>query len=134
MTDEATCGTGMAASAVLPTRMAEVVAAMADVLTRHTESLNPGEPAAEAEREAWLAIAAEQRQIARHLTASADRMEAQRELPLADHDMAALTSPDATSAFAHFVTAQERLSDLLTEQLVEYRSMLADIRGTDAEA
>ena len=133
MVDEPTCGTGMAANAILPTRMAEVLAAMADVLTRHTESLDPDEPAAAAEKDAWLAIAAEQRRIAGHLTATADRMAATKDLPLADHDMSALTSTEARSAFAHFVTAQERLSDLLTEQLVQYRAMLADIRDTDAE-
>lgn len=134
MADEPTCGTGMAANAVLPTRMAEVAASLADVLTQHTESLNPEEPAAAAEREAWLTIAAEHRQLASRLTAAADRMEAQHDLPPADHDMSVLTSAEGLSAFEHFVTAQERLRDLLTTQLVEYRSMLADSRGTDAEA
>lgn len=133
MADENTCGTGMAANAILPTRMAGVAAAMADVLTRHTDSLDPDEPAGEAERDAWLAIAAEHRRIASHLSAAADQMEAQNALPLASHDMSVLTSGDAVSAFEHFVHAQEQLSELLTEQLVEYRAMLADSRGTDAE-
>ena len=124
MAEEATCGTGMAASAVLPTRMSAVVAAMADMLTRHTDSLDPNDPDAEAEREAWLAIAAEQRQLAGRLAAAADRMEAQRGLPEAHHDVAELSAPDAVAAFEHYVHAQEQLSTLLTQQLVEYRAML----------
>lgn len=132
MTDENTCGAGMAANAILPTRMAGVVAAMADLLTRHTDSLDPDDPAAEAERDAWLAIAAEHRRIAGHLSAAADRMEAQHALPMASHDAAVLSTGEAMSAFEHFVHAQEQLSELLTDQLVEYRAMLSNTR--DAEA
>lgn len=131
MAEEATCGIGMAANAALPTRMAAVAAAMADVLTRHTDSLDPDEAAGAAEREAWLTIAAEQRQLAVRLTAAADRMEAQAGLPMAAHDMAALTAPEASEAFAHFVHAQQRLNELLTEQLVEYQAMLAE--GADGD-
>ena len=124
MSEEATCGTGMAASAVLPSRMSAVLAAMADMLTRHTDSLDTQDPAALSERDAWLAIAAEQRQLAGHLAAAADHMEAQRGLATAEHDVASLSSPDSIAAFEHFVHAQEQLNSLLSQQLVEQRAML----------
>lgn len=134
MTEEATCGTGMAAGAALPTRMAGVVAAMADVLTRHTDSLDPEEPAGAEERDAWLRLAADNRQLATRLMAVADRMESQQGLPVAGHDMAVLMSDDATAAFEHLVHAQEQLHALLTEQLVEFRAMLAQMRQAEPGA
>lgn len=124
MADEATCGTGMASNAILPTRMAEVMAALADVVTRHTESLDSDEVAGAAESEAWLAIATEHRQLARQLSAAADHMESQQDLPVANHDMSVLTSENAMSALEHYVAAQERLSELLRQQLSEFRTML----------
>ena len=44
--DQPTCGKGLAANAVLPARLGELMAARAEVLERHMKALDPTEPTA----------------------------------------------------------------------------------------
>lgn len=128
MSDEATCGTGMAAQSVLPRRLAALADATANVLTGHLRSLDPAEPDAAAEREAWQAIADDHREIANRLRAVADRMAATRDLPLADHDMAVLADERSTAEFEAYVDAHRELLTLLQEAADVNEEMLAAIR------
>lgn len=119
MSDEATCGTGMAQYAALPMRMAELTAALADVLTRHTEALDTDEPAGAQEREAWLAVASEHRDLTARLSAAGDRMASYGGMPSATHDLSVLTAPEAVRSYEHFAAAQLRLHDLLAEHIAD---------------
>jgi hypothetical protein len=50
--DQPTCGHGLAGNAVLPAKLAELMAAQADVLERHTLALDPSDLHARRELEA----------------------------------------------------------------------------------
>jgi hypothetical protein len=62
--DQPTCGKGIAANAVLPAKLAELTAATAEVLERHTKALDLTDPAAREEREAYVALVRAHRAIA----------------------------------------------------------------------
>lgn len=125
MSDEMTCGKGLAKKSALPEQLAEVTGAMAEVLTAHLSSLHPGKESSWPEREAYTALADELRRIAAALTMTSDRMAAQRDLPLAEHDAAALMSATAMGAFERFVRAERELVELLQQALAEEEAMLA---------
>jgi formiminotetrahydrofolate cyclodeaminase len=60
MSEQPTCGHGLAANANLPAAMGSVLAGMAQNLDAHQAALDPGDPAARAELRAYLTLVAEQ--------------------------------------------------------------------------
>src|ERR671935_3226006 len=55
--NQPTCGKGLAANAALPAKLAELVAARAEVLERHTQALDLTDPNARHELDAYTALA-----------------------------------------------------------------------------
>ena len=108
MADEPTCGKGVAAN-----------------LEAHMPALDRADPAAAREHEVYAALAAEHRDLAARLTATAERMAAQRDLPMGRHDEGALAGPEVRAAFERLVRVQDELADLLRERLELHRAMLA---------
>lgn len=115
MSDEPTCGKGLAEHSVLPRKLAAVASAMAEVLEHHRTSLDASDPGGRAEDDAYRTLAHDFRSIAVTLTATADRMAGYRDLPMASHDEAALMNPEAVEKFERFVQAERELLQLLQD-------------------
>jgi hypothetical protein len=129
--DEApTCGKGLAQTSPLPTTMAELMGAMADVLDAHLPSLDPSDPASTREREAYRSLVEDHRDAARQLQAIGAQMAGYRDLPMGRHDKAVLGGPAAVSAFKRFVDREHALLELLQQRLADDHDMLQSMRAT----
>ena len=123
-----TCGKGLAAHATLPSKLAELLGALADNLSLHQETLDRSDPAARAEHDVYVNLERQYRDVVRQLTSIADHMDAARNLPMGKHDADRLADPMLFVAFARFVTLEEELLQLLDRDLERDRVMLAASR------
>jgi hypothetical protein len=130
MTEEMTCGRGLAENAKLPATLARLTGAMAGILELHMTALDLTDPRAKAEYDAYERLAGEHRKIAEQLRETADRMGASWNLPMGRHDEQAMSGPRFVQAFEDFVHSKEELRALLHETAEEDREMLAAMRGT----
>jgi uncharacterized damage-inducible protein DinB len=106
--DQPTCGTGLAANAVLPAKLAEWTAARAEVLQRHTQALDRTDPAAREEVAGYTALVHAHRTIAGALARLAQQMAGYRDLPMGWHDAAVLADPTRQAAAYQRLVALER--------------------------
>ena len=124
MEQQPTCGQGLAHNAALPAKLAEVFAAVAEVLEFHLTALDPKDTGSRPEFDAYVALATEHRELESRVRALAMQMESYRDLPMARHDMTVMRSPDAAKAFEQLVAQKEALAALLREWVDEHRAML----------
>lgn len=129
MSDELTCGTGLAEQAALPAKLAELSASLAKVLEVHQKSLVLSDPDATLEHEAYTKVARQHREVAAQLQASASQMAEYRDLPAAKHDESAVAGRAAFEAFEQFVNIEQDLLTLLQDAVTEGREMLAAMRA-----
>jgi hypothetical protein len=123
--DQPTCGQGLAANAVLPAKLGELLDATAEVLDRHTRALDPAEPAGRAERDAYAALVGAHRTIAGELARLAQQMEGYRDLPMPRHDEAVLADPAGQAeAFRRSVAVERELLQLLTAKVAAEERLL----------
>ena len=123
--DQPTCGKGIAANAVLPAKLAELTAATAEVLERHTKALDLTDPAAREELEAYAALVRAHRAIAGELASLAQQMVGYRDLPMGRHDEAVMADPAGQAdAFRRFVAAERELLVLLGAKVAEDEQLL----------
>ncbi len=116
--DRPTCGGGLAANAALPEQLARLLSERAEVLERHTKALDPSDPKAQPERDAYASLTGAHRDIAARLTDLARQMADCRDLPMPDHDMRVMADPDGqAAAFRRFVAAERELLELLQAKL-----------------
>ena len=127
MDDQPTCGKGLAAHSTLPAQLAAVSNAVADVLEHHQAGLVLSDANAQRERDAYRELVDAHRLAAAQLEATAKRMAAYRDLPMGEHDMNALMSPENTGAFARLVASEEALLALLRARVAEHRAMLSEM-------
>lgn len=126
MTEQPTCGQGLAAHAALHTRLADLLSAVGTNLDLHLTSLDPSDEVSQPEVDAYTSLVKQHRDLAARLRATADEMASYRDLPMANHDMDVLSGPDATEAFRELVARQEELLLLLQQWNEEYHAMLED--------
>jgi hypothetical protein len=113
-----TCGEGLAANAALPAKLAELMAAQAEVLKRHTRALDLTDAAAQKERDAYTRLECAHRDAAGELADLAKEMAGYRNLPMGRHDMTVMTDPKGQmEAFRRFVTVEQELVALLQAKL-----------------
>ena len=129
MSEQPTCGKGLAEQARLPAVLADVVAGVAKVLDCHTRALDPDNEPAHRELDTYIALVTEHRAVASQLRAIARHMESSRDLPMAPHDHAAMMDRDAVDAFDQFITAERALAKLLSAQVEQHQSMLDQMRS-----
>lgn len=129
MSDELTCGTGLAEQAALPAKLAELTASLAKVLEVHQKSLVLSDPDARLEQEAYAKLARQHREVAARLQAAANQMGEYRDLPAAKHDESAVAGLVSVEAFEQFVNVEQDLLTLLQDAVTEGRKMLAAMRG-----
>jgi hypothetical protein len=85
MSDEQTCGKGLAERSVLPRKLAELTTAMAEVLAYHQRSLDCEDDRARHELHAYVRLEEESRVISSLLRSTAERMAGYRDLPMGRH-------------------------------------------------
>jgi len=127
--EEPTCGRGLAQSAAVPAGLAAVAAGFAQNLEIHIRSLDPGDAAAVQERTVYEGIFRNLRSAAADLGTAAAEMALAVDLPMVEHDMAAITTPDVLDAFERSVVAEDELRRLLDARHVDNEQMLKAIRA-----
>ena len=130
MDEPQTCGKGLAERAVLPSRLANFIDALAALLEQHQKSV-PGDDADSArEREAYRSLARQYRSVSRTLGAAAAEMAGYRHLPMAPHDIAVLVSPENAGAFDRVVAAEQAVAELLQSMLPRDEEMLRSMKDS----
>jgi hypothetical protein len=124
MDNPTTCGQGLAEHAELPGRMSDLVLALAEVLERHTKSLDLTDAAARMELHVYQDLTERFGRIAVTLQAVAREMERHRALPMGAHDADKLADPSVATAFEQLVSREQQLLELLQHSLEQHRRML----------
>lgn len=95
MSEQPSCGEGLAAHSALPAKLADLTAAVADILDAHTAALDLDDENAKRELDAYLKLVAEQRRTAADLRSTAAQMSGYRDLPKGRHDPRVMSAPPA---------------------------------------
>jgi hypothetical protein len=127
--EEPTCGTGLAETSALPAAVARVLSAVAAVLENHIDALDLSREESKPEHDAYRELAKRHRDSASQLQAVADLMAGCRDLPMAVHDPAAMTSPKSLMSFEQLVESERELFKLLIIRTKENDVMLAEFQG-----
>jgi len=122
--EQPTCGKGLAEHSVVPAKMAEWLAAMADNLALHQKTLVSSDENTRRELDAYVRLTSAYRNIADRLRATAAEMAGYRDLPMGAHDETAFADPKFGEAFARFVQLERELLDLLRAALTRDEHML----------
>ena len=121
-----TCGMGLAQNAVIPAKMAEMIAALAAVLQTHVPTIDTALEAGRHEYDAYVMLARQYDAIASDLGSTAAQMAACRDLPMAPHFESALTDPRLLATFETYVQRAGELLELLSARVEGDRTMLAE--------
>jgi hypothetical protein len=128
MSEEQTCGKGLAEHSALPAKLAALTASMAALLAAHQHSIDVADENGRQELKAYVRLEEEHRMIASLLEQTAKRMAGYRELPMARHDLRVLASAENAEAFAKLVKVEQELADLLRGTIARQRQMLGQTR------
>jgi hypothetical protein len=127
--EEATCGKGLAANSTLPTKLGDLLAAVADVLATHTKALDLEDNDSRQEYDAYMKLIDQHRRAAVELHSISEQMASYRDLPMGPHDLEVLSSPEAADVFEELVNLEQELLSLLEERLDEHRPLLGELRA-----
>jgi hypothetical protein len=112
--DQPTCGKGLAANSALPAKLADLIAATAEVLERHMKALDLNDPDSRKEFDAYAKLARAHRDIVGELESLAGQMAGYRDLPMGRHDEKIMANPQGQAeAFERYVRIEEELFELL---------------------
>jgi uncharacterized protein YndB with AHSA1/START domain len=125
--ETSTCGAGLAQHAAVPRRMAIFLAELVKTLELHREMLVLNDPLSRAEDDVYSDLAADYQDIATRLRHTAERMAAQRDLPMGAHDGAKWTDRHM-KAFAALVHEQGALASVLRVAAARDEQMLASMQ------
>jgi oligoribonuclease (3'-5' exoribonuclease) len=125
MDDQPTCGKGLAENSVLPAKLGELVASMAEVLEAHLPALDITDEPSRVEREAYLDLARESREVAVQLKAIAAQMVGYRDLAMGRHMEQAMAAPRVLNSFQRFVRLEQDLLAFLQDRVEKDQDMLA---------
>lgn len=123
MSELLTCGAGMAERAALPSKLGELMRALA-VLAVHQRALDGRDENAEKELVAYVRVEEAVREAVTQLESAATHLRACRDLPPAPHDVSIVGGSAAVSAFKTFVHIEEETIDLLRPSLERDRNLL----------
>jgi hypothetical protein len=125
MSEERTCGQGLAEHAAVPAKAGELIDALAENLDLHLSTLDLSDERSRNEDDVYRMLVREYSRIAAHLAKTAQRMAGFRDLPMGKHDADTMGDPKLRDAFEHFVTIEEELLHLLEARVARDRSMLS---------
>ncbi len=129
MENQRTCGKGLAEHSLLPAKLGELMASVADVLEVHLKALDLTDGNSRTERDAYQELTKEHREIAARLQATAERMAGYRDLPMGRHDLTAVSAPTVFEAFENFVELEQEILALLQKRVEQDRGMLIEMSG-----
>lgn len=124
MKDEATCGKGLAAHAAMHQKVAGLIAAVAENLELHQNTLDLEDDNSRQELKAYVALAVQHRMIAAQLEATGKQMLSCEHLPMGRHDERSLGDPRLAAALQLLVNAEQSLLEYLTASVAQHRAML----------
>ncbi len=127
MEEPPTCGKGLAENSVLPAKVAELIAALAENLELHMKALDPKDASARKEFDVYQTLATEYEEIAARLEATARQMASYRDLPMGRHDPALMSSTQVRQAFEKYVAREQELFTLLQARIEADRNMLREM-------
>ena len=127
MAEQPTCGQGLADYSLLPARLGELIACVAEVIEAHTGALVSNDEATQKELGVYLKLTRQHREIGALLEATGEEMAGHRDLPMGKHDPKAMSSPRPVEAFQSLVKAEEDLLALLQKRVEEDRRMLVEM-------
>jgi hypothetical protein len=134
METERTCGKGLAEHSVLPAKLGELTAALAEILESHATALDRTDENARREYDAYQQLAQAQRKTAAELRAIAEQMAGYRDLPMGRHDEEAMAAPGNAAAFERFVAVEQELLALVQQRVRQDQAMLGEMHGTAGPA
>ncbi|MET0552208.1 MAG: hypothetical protein ABW221_04170 [Vicinamibacteria bacterium] len=123
----ATCGAGVAQQAAMVAAVGVMFEGLAETFSLHRGMLQGDSPATRQEDAVYQELALRLTRISTGVREAAAFMEAQRTLPMADHDEEAWGEAHVR-AFEKFVSAQTRLLGLLRVAVPREERMLASMK------
>jgi hypothetical protein len=128
MSDQPTCGQGLAARSALQAKLGELAASLADNLEVHTTTLDLSDENARTELAVYQGLVQAHRAIAAQLKTVGEEMAGYRDLPMGKHELEAMSSTGVVTAFERYVRVEEELLAFLRERVEEDRTILAEMR------
>jgi len=119
-----TCGEGLAHRSILPKRLSALMAAIAEILEMHKQTLDLADDNAKAELTAYRQLATDYRHITTLLRAVADQMSGYQNLTMATHRDNSALAPQIRSALENLVERERDLAALLQTLAGEDQAML----------
>jgi len=132
MSDQPTCGKGLADRSALPAKLAELISAMVEVLETHQQAIEATDEKGKLELYVYVTLAQEFRRIGAHLQSAAAHMSEYRDLPMARHNPAKMADPKVVDAFTKFVKLEDELLALLRKETEKDRALLSTMTGRAA--
>jgi hypothetical protein len=130
--EQPTCGKGLAEHSVIPGKLAELTAAVAENLEAHMKALDSQDPSSKKEHEAYVILVKEHREAAAELKATANRMAGYQDLAMGKHDESLMAGPRVRAAFEAYVRIKLELVALLQKTAEQDQKILAQMRGEQA--
>ncbi len=133
MEQRPTCGQGLADNSLLPGKLGELIAAMAETLSVHMQMLDLDDPQAKPEYDVYFQLSNEQRETGARLLATANEMAAARDLPMGRHNITEQLSAHLTDAFAKYVGLEQELLALLQQTSEQDQAMLVQMLAANGK-
>ncbi|HJR63643.1 MAG TPA: hypothetical protein VJ803_08055 [Gemmatimonadaceae bacterium] len=130
MSDQPTCGKGLAANAALPAKTGALITSIAEVLVVHMRALDLTDERSREEYRAYEHLATALRLAGRQLSAIGDEMTGYRDLPMGRHDMTSMTVPAVRDSFREFIEREQELLVLLQGRIAEDQHLLEQMAAT----
>ena len=127
--DQQTCGKGLAENSILPRKLGQLIAAMAENLAVHSQALDLTDQNSRAEYDAYQELVRELRQTAAQLKGTAEQMASYRDLPMGRHDEKAMTHPRVLEVFEQFVKQKQQVMSLLEQTAARDNELLEMMRA-----
>lgn len=131
MSNDSTCGHGIAEHAALHARLGSLLQTVGLNLELHLGSLDPADEASRPEYAAYTALVRQHHDLASRLRSLAELMTSYRDLPMANHDPGVLGSPQVIAAFNALLQEQEQLCELLRGWIDRDRALLASVEHSE---
>ncbi len=128
-----TCGQGLAENSLLPGKLGELTAAMAETLDMHMRTLDVSDPQSKQEYEVYFQLANEQRETAARLLATANEMAGARDLPMGHHNFTNQATSQVLEAFEKYVRVEQELLFLLQQASEQDQTLLQEMRGGNSK-
>ncbi len=129
MEERQTCGQGLAENSVLPGKLGELAAAMAENFEVHMRALDVSDPNSRQEYEVYVQLANEQRETAARLLATANEMAGAKDLPMGRHEFNEAFNAQVLDAFQKYVRLKQELAAFLQQTADRDRALIAQMRG-----